>query len=148
VRPATPQARPCTEAMPGVNPNTAGLDIGTVEIWACVPEDRGPQSVRSFETFTPVLYALADWLAAQVVSRSDSALGAFYRRMRARLGPRPAIVATAHKMAGIVSHMLKHRTPFRDLSAEGYEQRTRARAITNLRKKAALIGLTLMASPA
>jgi hypothetical protein len=68
--------------------------------------------------------------------------------MRARLGPKPAIVATAHKKARIVFHVLTHRTPCRDLSADEYAQRTRARAITSLRKKAALIGLTLVESPA
>ena len=87
-------------------------------------------------------------LAAQAVSRSHSSLGAFYRRMRARLGPKSAIVATAHKLARIVYHMLKHRTPFRDLSPEDYAQRARERDIANLRKKAAKLGLTLVESPA
>src|SRR5919108_857293 len=53
-----PDLRPC------VNPHAAGLDIGSEEIWACVPEDRDAEPVRSFGTFTPDLYALADWLAA------------------------------------------------------------------------------------
>jgi transposase len=53
-----PDARPC------VNPHAAGLDIGSEEIWACVPEDRDAEPVRSFGTFTPGLYALTDWLAA------------------------------------------------------------------------------------
>lgn len=46
-----------------VNPNAAGLDIGQEEIWACVPADRDASPVRPFGTFTPDLYALADWLA-------------------------------------------------------------------------------------
>ena len=86
-------------------------------------------------------------LAAQAVSRSHNSLGAFYRRMRARLGPKSAIVATAHKIARIVYHLLTHRTPFRDLSAEEYERRTRDRDIAALRKKAARFGFTLMESP-
>jgi hypothetical protein len=40
------------------------LDIGSEEIWACVPEDLDAEPVRSFGTFTPDLYALEDWLAA------------------------------------------------------------------------------------
>ena len=48
------------EAMPFVNPNAAGLDIGSEEIWACVPEGRDTQPVRAFGTFTPDLYALAN----------------------------------------------------------------------------------------
>ena len=86
-------------------------------------------------------------LAAQAVSRSHNSLGAFYRRMRARLGPKSATVATAHKFARIVYHLLTHRTPFRDLSAAEYEQRTRDRDITALRKKATRLGFTLLESP-
>jgi transposase len=50
--------------MPSVNPHAAGLDIGSEEIWACVPEDRDTQPVRPFGPFTPDLYALAGWLTA------------------------------------------------------------------------------------
>jgi len=64
-------------------------------------------------------------LAAQAVSRSHNGLGAYYRRMRAHLGPKAAIVATGHKIARIAYHLLTHRTAFRDLSAEDYEQRAR-----------------------
>src|SRR5881392_930259 len=50
------------EALPHLNPDAAGLDIGAEEIWACVPADREAQPVRRFGTFTPDLHALADWL--------------------------------------------------------------------------------------
>jgi hypothetical protein len=83
-------------------------------------------------------------LAAQAAGRSQSGLGAFYRRMRARLGPQSAMVATAHQIARIVSHLLKHRTPCRDLSPEEYTQRIRAREVAAMRKKAARLGLTLV----
>jgi transposase len=53
---------PRSDARPCVNPHAAGLDIGSEEIWACVPEDRDAQPVRSFGTFTPDLLALAEWL--------------------------------------------------------------------------------------
>jgi transposase len=85
-------------------------------------------------------------LAAQAAGRSQSSLGAFYRRMRARLGPQSAIVATAHKIARIIYHLLTHRTAFRDLSPEEYRQRLRAREIAAMRKKAARLGLTLVES--
>ena len=85
--------------------------------------------------------------AAHAVSRSHNGLGAYYRRMRARQGPKAAIVATAHKIARIVYHLLTHRTPFRDLSAEDYERRARERDLANLRKRAAKLSLTLVESP-
>ena len=49
--------------------------------------------------------------AAQSVAQSNSSFGAYYRAMRARLGPKQAIVATAHKIARMVYHLLKTRIP-------------------------------------
>lgn len=47
--------------------------------------------------------------AAPSLSRSHGALGAFSRRMPGRRGPAQALVATAHKIARTVDHLLKHR---------------------------------------
>ena len=55
---------PPLETLQQLNLNAAGLDIGTEEIYACVPADQDEQPVRAFPTFTVDLYALADWLAA------------------------------------------------------------------------------------
>ncbi len=52
------------DSLKQLNLNAAGLDIGSEEIWACVPEDRDKETVRAFPSFTPDLYALADWLEA------------------------------------------------------------------------------------
>jgi transposase len=68
--------------------------------------------------------------------------------MRARQGPKAAIVATAHTIARIVYHLLTHRTPFRELSVEDYAQRARERDLAHLRQRAAKLGLTLVESPA
>lgn len=88
-------------------------------------------------------------MAAQSVSRSrESSVGAFYRKLKARVGPQQAIVATAHKLARIFYHMLKHRTPFHDIGADEYEQRTREREVAHLEKKAAKLGFTLVSHPA
>jgi transposase len=82
-------------------------------------------------------------VAAQSLSRSQSALGSFYRRMRARHGPAKANVATAHKLARIVYHMLKNRTPYQDPGADYYEQAYRQRSVRALTRNAARLGLTL-----
>lgn len=50
------------DSLKQINLNAAGLDIGSEEIWTCVPEGRDEESVRVFPSFTPDLYALADWL--------------------------------------------------------------------------------------
>jgi transposase len=52
------------EALPPINLHAAGLDIGSDEIWACVPANRDSEPVRRFGTFTPDLHRLADWLQA------------------------------------------------------------------------------------
>lgn len=50
-----------------IEPNAAGLDIGSTEIWACVPADREGETVRCFGTYTTDLLELVDWLRAQRV---------------------------------------------------------------------------------
>jgi transposase len=85
-------------------------------------------------------------MAAQSVIRSHCAFGAFYRRLKGRLGPAQALVATAHKIARTVYHMLKHRVPYYDIGAAEYNQRFREREMHYLQKKAAKLGYKL--SPA
>ena len=82
-------------------------------------------------------------LAAQTLARSNCALGAYYRRMRAKHGPAKAITATAHKLARIVYHMLKYREDYVDPGAQIYEARYRERAIRNLRRKAGKLGFCI-----
>jgi len=82
-------------------------------------------------------------LAAQAVSRADCATGAYYRRMRARLGPQQALVATAHKIAGIVYFMLKEHRPYADRGAEAYNTRFREHEVKLLERKAAKLGFTV-----
>lgn len=49
-------------AMTIVNPDAAGIDAGSGQHFVSVPEDRSDDPVRTFNTFTEDLYALADWL--------------------------------------------------------------------------------------
>jgi transposase len=86
-------------------------------------------------------------MAAYTLSHSSSALGAFCRRMRARLGAPKAITATAHKIARIFYQMCKHRTPYWDLGADYYEQRYKERLISNMKKTARQIGYLIELTP-
>lgn len=52
------------DQMTVVNPNAAGLDIGSREIWACVGASPDGECIKQFGTFTPDLQRLADWLVA------------------------------------------------------------------------------------
>jgi transposase len=81
--------------------------------------------------------------AAQSVSRSDSALGAYYRAMRARKGPQQATVATAHKIARIVYHLLQYGEAYEAESAEAYEQKRQERELRQLTRRAQKLGYTL-----
>lgn len=85
-------------------------------------------------------------MAAQAVRNSDSALGAYYRRMRAKVGGPKAIVATARKQATIIYHMMKTKTPYTDMGADYYDQKYRARQIKTLEKRAKTLGFELVAT--
>lgn len=82
-------------------------------------------------------------VAAVSLEHSDSALGAYYRRMRARHGAPSAITATAHKLARIIYFMLKERMPYHDFGANYYEQQHRTRVLRNLSRQAAKLGYRL-----
>ena len=81
--------------------------------------------------------------AAQSVARSDSSLGAYYRAMRARKGPQQATVATAHKIARIVYHLLKYGEAYEAESADAYEQKRQERELRQLSRRAQKLGYTL-----
>lgn len=83
-------------------------------------------------------------VAAQSLNRSDSALGAFYRRMKAKHGPPKAITATAHKLARIIYFMLRDRTPYRDPGADYFDEQHRQRSIRNLKRRATRMGFNLV----
>lgn len=82
-------------------------------------------------------------MAAQSVARSDTAIGAYFRTMRARKGPQQAIVATAHKIARIVYHLLKYGEAYEAQSVAEYEEQRRKRELRQLERRASKLGLTL-----
>jgi len=86
--------------------------------------------------------------AAQSVAKSDSSFGAYYRAMRARLGPKQAIVATAHKIARTVYQLLKTGQPYREESAAEYDHKRRERERKHLERRAQKLGYTLAPIPA
>jgi len=82
-------------------------------------------------------------MAAQSLARANCALGAYYRRMRARLGGPKAITATAHKLAKIVYNMLRYGKKYVDVGVDYYEKQYRERVFKNLAKRAAQFGFAL-----
>ncbi len=83
-------------------------------------------------------------MAAQSLLHSKSALGAYCRRMRARLGTPQAITATAHKLARIIYFMLKHKKEYIEYGADYYEQKYKELEIKKLKRKAAKLCLKVL----
>ena len=82
-------------------------------------------------------------MAAMALSRSDSALGAFYRRLCSRMDKPRANTATAHKLARRVYFMLTRGETFVDEGQARYEEQHRQRTIAALRRRAATVGFQL-----
>lgn len=87
-------------------------------------------------------------LAAVSVSRTSTALGAFFRRLAARVGKAKAVTATARKIAVLVYNMLRHGKAHVDPGANYYEQRYRQRSLDNLRRRAGALGFALIEATA
>ncbi len=83
-------------------------------------------------------------LAAKNLQRSQSALGAFFRRIAARRGVAKAMTATAYKLARIVYALLKHRTAYVAQGLEAYETAYRERVVRQVKRKAAALGLVVV----
>ena len=106
-------------------------------------EKTGGKGIKTSTRQTQNRAAAALRMAAQSLTHSKSALGVQYRQLRARLGKPEAITAMAHKLARTIYAMLKNKTAYRDLGEEAYTEQVRARAIRNLKRKAAQLGFDL-----
>lgn len=86
-------------------------------------------------------------LAAITIGRSDTALGAFYRRLSARAGKAKAVTATARKLAVLFYNSLRFGMAYHDPGATQYEERYRSRVIGNLQRRAKAFGFSLQELP-
>ena len=86
-------------------------------------------------------------LAATSIGRSDTALGAFYRRLSSRAGKAKAVTATARKIAILFYNTLRHGMAYRDRGADHYEEQYRIRVLANLKRRAKSLGYVLQAVP-
>lgn len=85
---------------------------------------------------------------AVVNSRTDTALGAFFRRLAARVGKAKAVTATARKIAVLFYNTLRHGAVYVDPGSDYYEERYRHRTLDNLRRRANALGFRLVESAA
>jgi transposase len=82
--------------------------------------------------------------AAQSLHKSKSALGAYYRRMRGRLGPAKAITATAHKLAILIYRMFQYGMKYVEQGQQLYEQQYQERTRRLLAKRARQMGYAMV----
>ncbi len=82
--------------------------------------------------------------AASCLKNSQSALGAYYRRMCAKMDKPKAITAAAHKLARLIYSMITKGEEYVDQGQAYYEERYRQRVEMNLRRKAEMLGLRLV----
>ena len=83
-------------------------------------------------------------MATQSLYRSQTSLGDYFRRKRARLGTPQAITASAHKMARIIYHLVTHHVLYDDDVLFRQQHRDRKRREHNLRHQARALGFDLV----
>jgi len=83
-------------------------------------------------------------MAASSLSRSTTALGAFYRRIKMRTSGQQAVTATAHKIARIYYAMLTKGASYIELGQQAYEQRYKQRRLDQLKNQAKSLGYQLI----
>jgi transposase len=86
-------------------------------------------------------------MAAQSLRKSQSALGAYHRRLCSRMDRAKAIAATAHKLARLVYLMLTRGQAYVEAGQKQYEERYQQRLVHNLAKRAQALGFQLMPVP-
>ena len=83
-------------------------------------------------------------MAAMSLGRTQTALGAFYRRLAFRIGKAKAITATARKLAILVYRTLKGDFVYADPGAATYDHQHRQSLLRRLRQRAAALGFNLV----
>jgi transposase len=93
----------------------------------------------------------ASWilrLAARAAGKTDTWIGRFYRRIKARRGPAKAVTATARKLACVIYHLLTYQEEFTLLDNSEYEQQVEEFRLKRLRKEAKAMGYQLIETEA
>jgi transposase len=83
-------------------------------------------------------------LAARTLHHAQSALGAFLRRMQARLGTPTALTATAHTLARLVYSRWRPGSAYVQQGLDADETQSRARKVTTMAQQAKALGHTLV----
>ena len=82
--------------------------------------------------------------AAVAATKTQTMVGARFRRLRKRLEGAKALKATAHCLQTRFYRMVRDRRPYQDLGAEPYDAHFRERELQNLKRKAKRLGMQLV----
>jgi len=82
--------------------------------------------------------------AAQSLHRSQTALGAFHRRQRARHSGPEAVTATAHKLARMYYRLAKYGDEYVEQGQRAYEEQYKRQSISALKRRARHMGFQLL----
>lgn len=112
--------------------------------WLALPPNKpktgGKVIKKALPRIQPNRASQAFRLAAQTLAKTQCSLGAFFRRIRSRLGWAGAIKATARKLAVIFYAMMKKKTAYREAGVDYYEKRYQVRLLKSLTAKALSLG--------
>jgi transposase len=86
-------------------------------------------------------------MAAASLRNSQSALGAYYRRLCARMDKPRAVTACAHKLARLIYTMVTKGEEYVDQGQARYEERYREKVVKSLSRKASQLGFQLVPMP-
>jgi hypothetical protein len=108
-----------------------------------VPKSGGKPSKKKKRNSASTRVAAALRMAALSLRHSQTALGAYYRKLAQRLGGDLAVFATARKLATLIYRLLRWGQPYVDQGAAAYENRYRQQRIASLMAKAKELGYQL-----
>ncbi|MBB3987321.1 hypothetical protein GGQ68_003668 [Sagittula marina] len=86
-------------------------------------------------------------MAAVTIGKSDTALGAFYRRLSSRIRKQKAATATARKIAVFFYNAIRHGMAYQDQGAAACDERHRQRVLSNLQRRAKILAYALAPIP-
>lgn len=109
------------------------------------PDNRisGGKVLKAKTRKIPSRLAQAVRLGVFGLQKSDTKMGDYFRRMKARLGKAEGLTAAAHKLIRIIYGMIQSQRPYDEKEAFKITPQTLARRTRNLEKQAITMGYTL-----
>jgi len=119
--------------------------------WACIcprsDESAGKRRSTRIRKGSPWLKTTLVQCAWAASRKKDSYLHAQFHRIKARRGPKKAIVAVAASILTAIYHMLKDGTMYQDLGPNHFDARTKERQKNRLVKRLADLGYAVELAP-